>query len=296
MYKLFKLVSVIIPRLPAWSIPTLAEVIGIVAYFVATRARKQATGNMIHVLGKDVAGSRAGRRRLRRTVIQMFQTNVRNYLDLFIIPYIPPEKILNSMTIQGIENLQEALALGKGVILFSAHLGPFNYLAQWMSIKGYHVIIPVERLKDERMLDLTTNFRNSRGVQFLPLGGSGPMRTIIKALRDNHIVLITADRAIVGESVEKPFFGEPARLPIGPVLLSQRTGAALVGGCGWHTSRTRTEAKFVPLTLELTEDERKNTDTMMCAMIHELEQYIKSHPGQWIVFSPVWISGSAKTS
>ena len=295
MYKLFKFASVIIPRLPGWCIPVLADVTGVVAFFVATNARKQATSNMIHVLGKEVVESKVGRRQLRRTVIQMFQNNARNYLDLFTIPYISPEKILKVMNIEGIEHLEQALALGKGVILFSAHLGPFNYLAQWISIKGYQMIIPVEHLKDERILDLTLKLRNSKGVQFLPLGGSTPMRAIIKALRSNQIVLITADRAVEGESVEKLFFGELARLPIGPVSLSLRTGAALVGACGWHTSRTRIGGKFVPLTLEPTEDERKKADTVMCALIKKLEMYIQAHPEQWVMFSPVWISDFAKT-
>jgi KDO2-lipid IV(A) lauroyltransferase len=296
MYRLLKFSSIIIPRLPGWSIRVLAGIAGLVAFLIATRARKQATSNMIHVLGKDVVRSNAGRRRLRRSVIHMFQNNTRNYLDLFTLPYLAPKKILNMIDVTGIEHLEQALALGKGVILFSAHLGPFNYLAQWISIKGYQLVIPVEQLKDKRTLDLTLKLRNSQGVQFLPLGGSAPMRTMIKALRNNQIVLITADRAVEGESVEKLFFSEPARLPIGPVALSQRTGAALVGACGWYTSRTHIEGKFVPLTLELTEDERKNTDTVMCALIDRLEQYIKPYPEQWVVFSPVWISDFAETS
>jgi phosphatidylinositol dimannoside acyltransferase len=296
MYKLFKFASVIIPRLPGWCIPLLADVTGLLAFIIATKTRKQATSNMTHVLGKDVVGTSAGRRQLRRTVIQMFQNNARNYLDLFTLPYIAPEKILNLMDVEGIAYLEQALALGKGVILFSAHFGPFNYLAQWISIKGYHLIIPVEHLKDQRTLDLTLKLRNSKGVQFLPLGGSSPMRTIIKALRNNHIVLITADRAVEGESVEKLFFGELARLPIGPVSLSQRTGAALVGACGWYTSRTLIKGKFVPLTLELTEDERDNTDAVMNALIKRLEQYIKPHPEQWVVFSPIWMSDFARSS
>lgn len=296
MYNLFKFASVVIPRLPRWFVFILADLAGLAAFLIATKARKQATINMIHVLGKEVVETSTGRRRLRRTVLQMFQNNVHNYMDLFTLPYIPQEKILNSMDIEGVEHLEEALALGKGVILFSAHLGPFNYLAQWISIKGYQMTIPVEHLKDERALELTLKLRNSKGVQFVPLGGSAPMRTIIKALRNNQIVLITADRAVEGESVEKLFFGEPARLPIGPVSLSQRTGAALVGACGWHTSRTRIGGKFVPLTLELTEEERVNTGTVMCALIEILEKYIKAHPEQWVVFSPVWISDSAKTS
>jgi len=296
MYKLFKFSSIVIPRLPGWSIPVLADIAGFVAFLIATKARKQATSNMIHVLGKEVERSSAGRRRLRRTVIHMFQNNARNYLDLFTLPYLSPNKILNLIDAKGVEHLEQALALGKGVILFSAHFGPFNYLAQWISIKGYHVVIPVEDLKDKRTLDLTLQLRNSQGVQFLPLGGSAPMRTMIKALRNNQIVLITADRAVEGESREKVFFGEPARLPIGPVALSQRTGAALVGACGWYTSRTHIEGKFVPLTLELTEDERNNTDTVMLTLINKLEKYIKPYPEQWVVFSPVWISDFAKTS
>src|SRR5689334_11929624 len=128
MYKLFKFASVVIPRLPSWSIPFIADFTGLVAFLIAARARKQATSNAIHVLGKDVLASNARRRRLRRTVIQMFQNNTRNYLDLFTLPYTSPEKILNLMDVEGIEYLDQALALGKGVILFSAHLGPFNYL------------------------------------------------------------------------------------------------------------------------------------------------------------------------
>src|SRR6266568_8530775 len=272
MYKLFKFASIIIPRLPGWLIPVLADVTGLVAFLIAAKARKQATSNIIHVLGKEVVGSSAGRRRLRRTVIQMFQSNVRNYLDLFTLPFIPPEKILNLMDIEGIEHLEDALALGKGVILFSAHLGPFNYLAQWISIKGYHMIIPVEHLKDERTLDLTLKLRNSKGVQFVPLGGSAPMRTIIQALRNNQIVLITGDRVVQGESVEKPFFGAHARLPLGPVALSQRTGAPLVGAFGWHASRTFIDGEFVPLTLDLPEDERNNTDVLMDGLIARMER------------------------
>jgi phosphatidylinositol dimannoside acyltransferase len=290
MYILFKFASIVIPRLPHWIVCLLADVVGGVAFLIATNARRQATINMIHVLGNDALETNAGRRHLRRTVLQMFQNNVHNYTDLFTLPYIPPEKILNTMAIDGIEHLEEALALGKGVILFSAHLGPFNYLAQWISVKGYQVIIPVEHLKDKRVLDLTLKLRNSKGVQFIPLGGSTPMRKIIKALRNNQIVLITADRAVEGESAERLFFGKPARLPLGPISLSQRTGAVLIGACGWHTSRSRIEGNFVPLTLKLAEEERMNTDTVMCAMIESLEKYIKAHPEQWVVFSPVWIN------
>jgi len=289
MYNLFRLGSVIIPRLPRWFILALSIVTGTMAWLFASKARKQATINMIHVLGPEIQSTRAGRRKLRRIVRGMFQNSMRNYLEVFYLPHETPETILRRIPhISGTKHLEDALALGKGVILFSAHFGPFDYLAQWFYANDYQLTIPVERLKDGRMLDLMVSLRSSKGVHFIPLGGSAPMRTIIQALRNNQIVLITGDRAVQGESVEKPFFGAMARLPVGPAALSIRTGAPLVGAFGWHASQTHIAGEFVPLTLELPEEKRKNTDALMCGLIERMERIIKAHPDQWVVFSSIW--------
>ena len=296
MYYLFKIASVILPRLPHWFVRPLANVIGLLAWLAAGRARKQATANMCHVLGAETRDTRAGRRQLRKTVRSMFQNNVRNYLEVFFLPYMQAEILLRHIDIGGLEYFEEALALGKGVILFTAHLGPFNYLVQWLSIKDYRSTIPVEHLQDQRTLDLILKLRRSHGVQFIPLGGSAPLRSIIQALRNNQVVVIAADRAIQGESIEKPFFGEPARLPIGPASLAQRTGAALVGAFGWYSSSKHIAGQFVPLSLQLTEEDRANTDKLLCGMIERMEWFIQAHPEQWAAFSPIWISDFAQTS
>jgi phosphatidylinositol dimannoside acyltransferase len=296
MYYLFKIASVILPRLPHWVVRPLANVIGLLAWLVARRARKQATANMCHVLGAETLDTRAGRRQLRKTVRSMFQNNVRNYLEVFFLPYIPAETMLRHIDIGGLEYFEEALALGKGVILFTAHLGPFNYLVQWLSIKGYQSTIPVEHLQDQRILDLILKLRRSHGVHFIPLGGSAALRSIIQALRNNQVVVMPTDRAIQGESIEKPFFGEPARLPLGPVSLAQRTGAALIGGFGWYSSPKHITGQFVPLSLQLTGEDRATTDKLLCGITERMEWFIKAHPEQWAAFSPIWTSDFARTS
>ena len=115
------------------------------------------------------------------------------------------------------------------------------------------------------------------------------MRTIVQKLRDNKIVLIVADRAIEGQSIEVDFFGAPARLPIGPVRLAQRTGAALVGACCNRTPQGLATGRWVPLSLDLAEEQRSNIDSLLHAMIEKIEQFICQHPEQWIAFSPIWI-------
>lgn len=292
MYKLFRIVVIVSRRLPRWAIEPIGSLGGLLFWFVAKGARKQATENMVHVLGEETVQTRQGRRRLRRTVQGMFQNSVRNYLQAFALPTTTAKTIVDTMQVAGEEHLKKALAQGKGVILFSAHFGPFDYLSQWIAIKGYDLTIPVENLKDQRMLDLMLTLRRSHGVHFLPLGGSAPMRAILQALRNNKIVLITADRAVQGERVEVPFFGAPAELPSGPAALAIRTGATVVGAFGWRTYRANgkhpIEGSFTPLSLALPEEQRTDMASVMRSIVDRMEQQIGAHPEQWVVFSPIW--------
>ena len=175
MYKLFKFASVIIPRLPGWCVPVLADVTGLLAFLIATKARKQATINMTHVLGKEVVETSAGRRQLRRTVIQMFQNNVRNYLDLFTHPILITRKDSELDGYRGHRTSRASIGIRERCNTLSAHFGPIQLSGSMdLNQRLYDLIIPVEHLKDERILDLTLKLRNSQGVQFIPLGGSAP--------------------------------------------------------------------------------------------------------------------------
>lgn len=297
MYYLFRLAEIVIPRLP-WSFAyRLGSIIALVAWLLAGKARRQASENMMHVLGgqdeqtRQFLQTRAGRKHLRRVVRGMFRQNVSNYLDLFLLPSIKPETILQSMELQGFEHFQQALAAGKGVIMFSAHFGPFDYLIQWLAVQGYEVIIPVEQLADQRILDLMLRLRRSKGVQYVPLGGSTAMRAMLQALRKNQVVLITADRAVQGESMQVPFFGAPARLPSGIAHLAQRTGAVVLGGFGWHTARTHMpvlEAEMVPVSQALPQEQRTQIEPLTRGIVSCMERFIGAHPDQWVVFAPVW--------
>lgn len=289
MYRLFLIATRIIPRLPRRFVMSLSGFIGFIAWLLASKARKQATINMLHILGSEIRTTPNGRRRLRKKVRGMFKNNVRNYLEMFYLSAMSAGQLIQVLSaIEGIEQLEKALALGKGVILVSAHIGPFNYLSQWFAAKGYATTIPVERLHDERMLKLQLDLRGGFGVNFTPLGGSAPIRAMIHALRKNQLVLITGDRAVVGEHIERPFFDAPAQLPGGPVELAQRTGAAIVGAFGWREPGNRIGGRFFPVSLALPEEKRSDFEALEGKVIEVMEEVIAAHPEQWVVFSQVW--------
>jgi KDO2-lipid IV(A) lauroyltransferase len=118
------------------------------------------------------------------------------------------------------------------------------------------------------------------------------MRAILQALRNNKIVLITADRAVQGERVEVPFFGALAELPSGPAALAIRTGATVVGAFGWRTyhanGKRPIEGMFSPLSLALPQGERTDIQSVMRGIVDRMELHIAAHPEQWVVFAPIW--------
>ncbi len=302
MYYLLRLAASLIPRLPRRLVSWLGVVVAFIAWLFAGKARRQASENMLHVLGgqneqsREFLRTRAGRKRLRRVVRGMFRQNVSNYLDLFLLPSLKAETILQSMQVRGLEHLQQALADGKGVIFFSAHLGPFDYLIQWLAIQGYEVTIPVEHLADQRILELILRLRRSKGIQYVPLGGSAALRAMLQTLRKNQIVMITADRAVQGESALVPFFGAPARLPLGIAELAQRTGAPVLGGFGWRSERRqepRLNGEIVPVSSALPPEQRNQIEPLQQSIVSCMERFIGAHPDQWVVFSPVWAAEEA---
>lgn len=288
MYTLFLFAIKIIPWLPGWLLEGIARIAGLVAWFIATKAREQATRNMLHVLGSQVLDTPMGRRKLRSTVQTMFYNNVLNYLTMFSLSARKPARIMRELHIEGREHFDAAFAVGKGVIISSAHIGPFNYLFQWVSLSGYDLTLPVEQLKDPRMLDLITGLRGKHGTHVLPLQGSAGMRTLFQKLRSNKAILLTADRAIEGQSSEMTFFGATARLPVGVAQLAKRTGATIVGACGWRTPGGEIYGRFFPISLALSEEQIMDTDEIQRTIVALLEQNIAEHPDQWMAFAPVW--------
>lgn len=289
MYRLYRFASIVIPRLPMSILRVLSLLIGLVAWLFARRARKQATINITHVLTGQTLATRTGRKKLRRIVRKIFLYSAQNYLEALRLPYLKPAEVEKRITEkEGLEHLDAALAHGKGAILITAHFGPFEYVAQWFVVNNYSLTIPVEHLKDERMLELMVKLRSGQGVQFVPLGGSTAVRAMISTLRKNQLVVIPVDRAIQGESVEINFFGAPARLSLGPVSLAIRTGAMLLVAFAWYLPHNKIGGCVVPVSLALSEDERKDPEKLMEKVVETLEANIRARPDQWVMFAPVW--------
>lgn len=215
-----------------------------------------------------------------------------NYIDLMRVSHVSPAEFDASVVAGDTSPLTDCLARGKGAIIVSGHLGNVDYTVQWLALHGFTLHTLMERLEPPKLYDLVRTSRKGAGVFFYPADQTA-VPVLTKVLRDGGLTALLVDRDISGTGESTTFFGAPARLPVGPVLLALRTGAPLVPAFG---RRLRDNRLYVtvkePVYLERTRDLRADLRTGLDVMARILEEGISAAPDQWVVFEDLWALAS----
>ncbi len=125
--------------------------------------------------------------------------------------------------------LREALDEGRGVVLPSAHFGPWERLAATLAGNGFPLTAIVRESYDPRFDRVTTTSRDRAGFSTIARGAPGAATRIVRTLRQGRVLGIPMDLKTRAESVTVPLFGgTPARTPVGPARIALRTGAPVV--------------------------------------------------------------------
>jgi lauroyl/myristoyl acyltransferase len=272
------LVRFVPPRLAYW----LCSIIGGIIFLLNYEIRDAVLDNMGHVLPK-------ASRRLRRVLARRIIRNVvKNYYDVIRLPTMTPDSLERTITVHGIGHLDKALAVGKGVIIISGHIGNFNIVAQLAAARGYKVSVVAEDIEPPKLYDYVNRLRGHFGLKMIKLGSS-EVRTIYRLLKNNEALMLAVDRNVTDEDVPTVFFGEYAAMPHGAVALALRTGAALVPG---YTVRLPDNTSVViidpPLELERTGERDLDVRVNMRKVANTLEKYIIEAPHQWVILQRVW--------
>jgi KDO2-lipid IV(A) lauroyltransferase len=246
------------------------------------KIRANVLDNVRHVIPKS---SRRLKRLLARRIIRNV---VKNYYDVIRLPSMSTASLERTITMHGIEHLDNALKLGKGVIMISGHIGNYSIVAQMAATLNYPSSLVVEDIEPPILYDFVNKLRGHFGVKMIKLG-SAQIRTIYKILRNNELLLLAADRDVNDEGTPTPFFDAVADMPPGPVALALRTGAALVPG---YTLRLPDNTSVViideAIDLERTGDRDEDLRINMRKVAQTLERYIIKAPDQWVVLQRVW--------
>ncbi len=203
---------------------------------------------------------------------------------------VPPAEVLADVEVDGLESVDRALGLGRGVILVLPHLGGWDWGGSYLAARGYRVSVVVEALRPPELQAWFAGLRSALGLEVVPVGPDAG-RASVAALDANRVLCLLSDRVVPGVAgVEVDFFGHPALLPAGPVTLALRTGAPVLPAAVYFERGSPGHRAVVAdrLPLERSGSLRADVTSGTQAMARALERLIRAAPTQWHVLQPLW--------
>jgi Kdo2-lipid IVA lauroyltransferase/acyltransferase len=205
------------------------------------------------------------------------------------LPRATPDSLRQIIECEGLENLREAQARGRGVILFTGHLGAWELSSFALSAFGYPLSFLVRRIDNPRVETMIEKTRTRFGNRSIDKRAA--MRPMLKTLRAGGTLGILVDlNTQPHEAIFVDFFGIPASTTSGLAALALRTGAAVLPVfVPWDESRRR----FVlhvdpPLSITHTGDEGEDIRRLTSLFTSVVENYVRRYPDQWLWIHKRW--------
>ncbi|MFG3285685.1 phosphatidylinositol mannoside acyltransferase [Streptomyces sp. NPDC048111] len=227
---------------------------------------------------------------------QLSQAGMRSYMrywmESFRLPSWSRDRMANGFVPKDVHHLVDGLASGRGVIVALPHMGNYDLAGAWVTSK---LDIPfttvAERLKPETLYDRFVAYRESLGMEVLPHSGGAAFGTLARRLRAGGLVCLVADRDLSASGVEVTFFGETARMPAGPAMLAQQTGAVLLPVTLWYDDSPIMQGRVhPPIDVPGTGDRASRTSSMTQAMADAFASGIADHPEDWHMLQRLWLA------
>ncbi|MDQ0603264.1 lauroyl/myristoyl acyltransferase [Streptomyces canus] len=216
---------------------------------------------------------------------------LRYWMESFRLPAWSEERIKGGFEAKDLHHLTDGLASGRGVILALPHMANWDLAGAWVTTKLDTPFTTVaERLKPETLYDRFVAYREGLGMEVLPHSGGTAFGTLARRLRDGGLVCLVAERDLSSSGVEVQFFGEATRIPAGPALLAQQTGALLLPVTLWYDDSPVMRGRVhPPVEVPETGTRAEKTSVMAQALADAFASGIADHPEDWHMLQRLWL-------
>ena len=260
----------------------LAYIIAHGCYFFCSMARRSVISNL-----KIVTGNGRSEKELKQMARRVFINFAKYLADFFRFSKFDKEYIKKMVVLEGLDNIDEGLSRGKGVIALSAHLGNWELGGIVLARLRSPLSAVALSHSNKRIDDLFTRQRGLTGLKSIPIGMA--LRGCFEALKNNGLLALLGDRDFSRNGIYTPFFGHPAFIPKGPAVFSYRIGSAIVPT---FMVREKDDTFRFIFDKPIYPDMRLDEETCIKAMMEKysgiIEFYVKRYPDQWYMFREVW--------
>ena len=269
--------SLIIRIMPRRYLYGFAKNIASLGYLIAGRQRKVARESLTIAFGQE-----RPQKEIEQIARDCFTFMAKSGVELLFM-MDRPKLLENRVEIIGKENLDKALSKGRGVILVSAHFGNFPLMLVRLALAGYKtagIIRPMRDSRAEKMFMAKRSRFNFKTIYSQPRDVC--VNNTIEALRNNELVFIPLDQNFGTGGIFVDFFGRKAATATGPIILAQRTKAAILPCFIIRQKDDSHKIIFEPaLNLEKGKDAKETVVLNIQKITNIIESYIRKYPAEW---------------
>ncbi|MBI3037956.1 lysophospholipid acyltransferase family protein [bacterium] len=207
-----------------------------------------------------------------------------NLHEIMRMPEISDLELERKFVWRGLENLDSALALNRGVILIVPHIGNWELLGAAIAHRGYPLHSFYMAQKDEELGSSLDEFRTFSKIVLHDRDRG--LREAFKALKSGEILGMISDQDGGNHGVYTDFLGHWVSIPAGPANWSLKTGASIVPLYSLRKGISdRFEARFFPsLPMEPIDSHDRQVVSRTLKIVKWLESVILRHPEQYLWF------------
>lgn len=234
----------------------------------------------------------AGPQRLAELSRAGMRSYLRYWMESFRLPAWSADRIREGVAIKDVHHLTDGIAAGRGVVLALPHMANWDLAGAWVTTELNTPFTTVaERLKPESLYDRFVAYREGLGMEVLPHSGGTAFGTLARRLRDGGLVCLVAERDLSASGVEVRFFGEATRMPAGPALLAQQTGALLLPVTLWYDDSPVMKGRVhAPIEVPRSGTRTEKTSVMAQALADAFATGIADHPEDWHMLQRLWLA------
>jgi KDO2-lipid IV(A) lauroyltransferase len=259
----------------------------------------RAMGGLAHLLARDLR--RTGHKNLllafpekseseRNEILRACFDSLGRELGVFSqFPTGSADSLRALVVSEGLEYLESAKALGSGVILFTGHLGAWEFSSFALSLLDHPLSFLVRRIDNPKVEQLVDRSRTRFGNQTLDKLSAA--RSMVKILRSGGTLGLLLDlNTLDEEAIFVDFFGVPASTNFMVAKLALRTEAQIIPVFApWDNERKRFVLQLTPpVSIERTGDEEVDVRLLTTKLSLIIEDRIRRYPGQWLWIHKRW--------
>jgi KDO2-lipid IV(A) lauroyltransferase len=225
----------------------------------------------------------------RRRLLRGCFANLGRLLAVFAHVTNQPEELKSLIDCEGLEHLEAAEKSGRGVILFTGHIGAWELSSFGLSLFGHPMSFLVRRIDNPNIEAMIDRARTRLGNRTIDKRSAA--REMLQIMQSGGTLGILVDlNTLDREGIFVDFFGVPASTTFMLAKLALRTNAQVLPVFApWDESRKRFVLKTdEPLKFESTGDETEDVRRLTQAFTSVVEKYVRQYPDQWLWIHRRW--------